>query len=205
METGAPGTAIAGGWAAIEAVLARPATPSGVIAEDFAVLVACSFPRAELTPLAYVYTAENDDSLSEELRRASSNLERCELLGTAIQQGERVCFRAPSDRAALERVRDILADPSAALRRVVTYTNEALQRLYSQRNLVLHTGTTDSVAMSSTLRTAPPLVGAGLDRLVHDALATGESDPLRLVARARTALEHCGHEGGAKPWDLLGH
>ena len=205
METGAPGTAIAGGWAALEAVLARPATPSRVIAEDFAVLVACSFPRAELTPLTYAYSAENDDSLTEELRRASSNLERCDLLGTEIQQGKRVCFQAPSDQAALKRVRVILADPSAVLGRVVTYVDEAFQRLYRQRNLVLHAGTTDSVAMLSTLRTAPPLVGAGLDRLVHDALAAGESDPLRLVARARTALEHCGHEGGAKPWDLLGH
>ena len=114
-------------------------------------------------------------------------------------------FQAPSDQAALERVRAILDDPPGVLHRVATYVDEAMQRLYRQRNLVLHAGTTDSVAMSSTLRTAPPLVGAGLDRLVHDALATGASDPLRLVARARTALEHCGHEGGAKPWDLLGH
>lgn len=205
METGAPGTAIAGGWAALEAVLARPATPSREIAEDFAVLVACSFPRAELTPLTYAYAAENDDSLSGELRLASSNLKRCALLGTAIQKGKRVRFRAPSDQAALERVRGILADPSAVLRRVTRYVDEAFQRLYRQRNLVLHAGTTDSVAISSTLRTAPPLVGAGLDRLVHDALATGDSDPLRLVARARTALEYCGHEGGAQPWDLLGH
>ena len=57
METGAPGTAIAGGWAALEAVLARPATSGREIAQDFAVLVACSFPRAELTPLTYAYTA----------------------------------------------------------------------------------------------------------------------------------------------------
>ena len=205
METGAPGTAIAGGWAALEAVLARPATSGREIAQDFAVLVACSFPRAELTPLTYAYTAENDDPLSEELRRAPSKLERCALLGTAIERGTPVYFQAPSDQAALERVRAILDDPSGVLRRVATYVDEAMQRLYRQRNLVLHAGTTDSVAMSSTLRTAPPLVGAGLDRLVHDALATGDSDPLRLVARARTALEHCGHEGGAKPWDLLGH
>lgn len=205
LETGTPGAAVAGGWAALEAVLARPQTPNMEIAEDFAALVACSFPRAELTPLTYAYTTENTDPLSEELRRASSNLERCSLLGTAIEQGADVRFRKPSDQAALERVRDILVAPSSVLRRVANYVDEALQRLYRQRNLVLHAGTTDSVAMSSTLRTAPPLIGAGLDRLVHDALATGRSDPLPLIARARTALDHCGEEGGAKPWDLLGH
>ena len=205
LETGAPGAAIAGGWAALEALLARPNTPSAEIAEDFAALVVCSFPRAELTPLTYAYTAENDDALADELRSTSSNLERCRLLGTALEQGRDVRLQRPSDQAALERVRGILADPSEVLRRVATYAGEALQRLYRQRNLVLHAGKTDSVAMSSVLRTVPPIVGAGLDRLVHDALATGHSDPLRLVARARTALEHCGKVGGAKPWDLLRH
>ena len=102
-------------------------------------------------------------------------------------------------------MREILADPQAVVRRVSTYVEEALQRLYRQRNIVLHAGKTDSVAMSAVLRTAPPLVGAGLDRLAHDALATGRSDPLRLVARARTALEMIGKEGGPKTWDLLGH
>lgn len=68
----------------------------------------------------------------------------------------------------------------------------------------LHAGKTDSVAMSSTLRTVPPLVGAGFDRLVHDALTLGHSDPLRLVARARTELNMCGKPGGSSIWDLLG-
>ena len=91
------------------------------------------------------------------------------------------------------------------LARVCSYVEEAMQRLYRQRNMVLHAGKIDSVAMPAVLRTAPPLVGAGLDRLVHDALAKGESSPLRLVARARTALDTCGRQGGTRVWDLLGH
>ena len=205
LETGTPGASVAGGWAALEAVLARPGTPNTEAAADLAVLVACSFPRAELTPLTYAYSSENNDQLSQALRHASSNLERCMILGTAFEHGASVQFQKPSDQAAVERVREILADPQAVVRRVSTYVEEALQRLYRQRNIVLHAGKTDSVAMSAVLRTAPPLVGAGLDRLVHDALATGRSDPLRLVARARTALEMSGKEGGPKTWDLLGH
>lgn len=205
LETGAPGAAVAGGWASLEAALARPGTSSVQAAADLAALVACSFPRAELTPLTYAYAQENEDQLSRSLSRASSNLERCAILGTAIEQGSPIALRRRSDQAALERVRGVLADPGAVLSRVCGYVEEALQRLYRQRNMVLHAGKTDSVAMPAVLRSAPPLVGAGLDRLVHDALAKGESDPLRLVARARTALETCGRQGGRPAWNLLGH
>lgn len=205
LETGAPGAAVAGGWAALEAALARPGTPNSEAAKDLAVLVACSFPRAELTPLTYAYEDQSNDALSRQLRSARSNLERCELMGAAIQNNEALEFGNPSDRAAVERIRGIIAEPQAVLNRVVDYVEEALLRLYRQRNMVLHAGKTDSVAMSSALRTAPPLVGAGFDRLVHDALTVGDSDPLRLVARARIELSMCGKEGGSSIWDLLGH
>lgn len=205
LETGTPGAAVAGGWTALEAVLARPNTPSVQAAADLAALVACSFPRAELTPLAYGYLQEHDDQLSQSLRQSSSNLQRCTILGTAIEEGSIAGFSRLSDQAALERVRVILEDPSVVLSRVDSYARETFERLYRQRNMVLHAGKIDSVAMSAVLRTAPPLVGAGLDRLVHDALIKGDSDPLRLVARARTALVTCGKQGGPKVWDLLGH
>ena len=211
LETGAPGSAVAGGWAAIEAVLARPNTPNHKAARDLAVLVACSFPRAELTPLTYAYERENDDTLSQNLKSASSNLERCDLLGTALHSGDNLKFKNPSDQAAAVRITKIIRNPQPALNKVTDYVEDALLRLYRQRNMVLHAGKTDSVAMSSTLRTVPPLVGAGFDRLFHDALMLGYSDPLRLVARARTELNMCGKPGGSSIWylgsniwDLLG-
>ena len=154
--------------------------------------------------MTYAYEDQADDALSRQLRSARSNLERCELMGAAIQNNESLEFDNPSDRAAVERIRGIIAEPQAVLNRVVGYVEEALLRLYRQRNMVLHAGKTDSVAMSSALRTAPPLVGAGFDRLVHDALTIGDSDPLRLVARARIELSMCGKEGGSSIWDLLG-
>ncbi len=205
LETGAPGAAVAGGWAAIEAILARPDTQNVEAAADLAVLVACSFPRAELTPLTYAYESEHDDPLAETLASATSNRHRCTLLGDAIASGQQVSFAQPSDQVAAERIAEITADPRGVLLRVSGYVEEAIRRLYRQRNLVLHAGITNSEAMDPTLRTVPPLVGAGFDRLVHDALATGTSEPLRLVARARTELELCGGDGGAAIWDLLGH
>lgn len=202
-ETGTPETAVAGGWASLEAVLARPEAANVGVAADLAVLVACSFPRAELTPLTYAYSDENNDQLSKDLKDASSNLERCELLGTAIEEGKPMLFHKPSDQAAGQRIRHILIKPNDVLQRVCAYVEEAMRRLYRQRNMVLHVGKTDSVAMSDVLRSAPPLVGAGLDRLVHDSLSKSLSDPLKLVANARTALDMCGKQGGPKPWSLL--
>jgi hypothetical protein len=189
----------------LEAILARPDTQNVEAASDLAVLIACSFPRAELTPLTYAYEDENDDALAQELAASSSNRERCALLGNAIEQGAQLKFETPSDRAAAARLREIVTTPQDVLRRVTVYAEEALRRLYRQRNLVLHAGITDSVAIQATLRTVPPLVGAGFDRLVHDALASGVSEPLRLVARGRAELELCGQDGGADIWDLLGH
>lgn len=173
LETGAPGAAIAGGWAAIEAILARPDTQNVEAAADLAVLVACSFPRAELTPFTHAYEAEHQDHLADTLRAATSNRDRCTILGSAIERGETLRFSRPSDQAALERIAQIVRDPRGVLIRVAANVEEAIRRLYRQRNLVLHAGITNSVAMDPTLRTVPPLVGAGFDRLVHDALATG--------------------------------
>jgi hypothetical protein len=78
--------------------------------------------------------------------------------------------------------------------------------LYRQRNLVLHAWITDSVAMNPTLRTVPPLVGAGFDRRIHDALRTRPSKPLLLATRARTEIDLCGGDSSSSEiWDLLGH
>lgn len=204
LETGAPGAAIAGGWAAIEAILARPDTPNVQAASDMATLVACSFPRAELTPLTYSYENEHNDSVAHQISAAASNKERCAVLGAAIAQGNSQEFVQPSDSAAVDRIRAILTEPKQALLRVTDYVSEAIRRLYRQRNLVLHAGITNSVAMNSTLSTAPPLVGAGFDRLVHDALVAGNSEPLRLVARAQVELSLCDTDRSRHVWDLLG-
>jgi hypothetical protein len=204
LETGAPGAAVAGGWAAIEAVLARPDANNVVAATDMAALIACSLPRAELTPLAYAHIAEHNDTLAAALSSAGTNLEKCRLLADAISAGTPLSYSNASDAAALERLREILADPRATLGRIKDYVDTALRRLYRQRNLVLHAGRTDSVAMISTLRTTPPLVGAGLDRLVHAALTTPDFDILRLVARAHAEIRLVGRPDGPHVADLLG-
>lgn len=204
LETGAPVAAVAGSWAALEAILARPDEPNFTLAHDLAHLVACSFTRAELTSLSYAYEQAHDDRLADALGRTEANRERCRLLYEAIK-GDNPVFPDLSDSAAAYRMRELIDDPRIVLERVVKHVEESLSRLYRQRNLMLHAGKTDSIALPATLRTVPPLVGAGLDRLVHDALTDGQSDPLRLVARAKAELALCGRPGGSHVVDLLGH
>jgi hypothetical protein len=70
------------------------------------------------------------------------------------------------------------------------------------RNIVVHGGTTASVAMEATLRSAAPLVGAGLDRLVHAKLSAGIG-PLELAARAANSLELVGDDIGPSVVTML--
>jgi hypothetical protein len=190
------GAAIAGGWAAIEALLTGPGDEErGVGGDRLAYLVAASFPRAELTMLAYTYANIAKDALAGELRVAGSNLERSTLLGSAIQTDPGPNFHSRSDQLAVRRIRALLADPHAVMNDVNTHARTALRRLYRHRNLVLHWGRTNAICLRAALRTAAPLVGAGIDRIAH-AWFTDKTEPLDLAARASLGLELVGKPGG---------
>jgi hypothetical protein len=188
LESGAPESAVAGGWAAIEALLKRNDVMPTNSATEMGALVACSLPRAELTTLAYAYSKEYADSLANDIKSAASNQERCNHLLAAIRQGSAISLHKASDSAALARIEEIVSDPGQVLGRVQGYVSETFTRLYRQRNLVLHAGRSDSVGMLPTLRYAPPLVGAAVDRIVHAGLRTPPIEPQVLVAKAEVAM-----------------
>jgi hypothetical protein len=85
--------------------------------------------------------------------------------------------------------------------RVQQQVEDAFRRLYRQRNLVVHAGHTTSVAGDGCLRTAAPLVGAGIDRLVSAAALHG-TPPLTVAVRAELALASV-HRAGARLADLI--
>jgi hypothetical protein len=76
------------------------------------------------------------------------------------------------------------------------------RRLYRQRNIIVHGGTTAAVALEPAIRTAAPLLGAGLDRLVH-AQITHSVEPLDLAARAENSLALVGDAHGPTIVELL--
>lgn len=205
LEGTGTGAAVIGGWAAIEGLLIRPSEGSHYLAADrLAGVIACSVPRAELTPLSYAHQSNADDTLSEQLQEATSNRERVEYVETQLRTTPALDVRSAEDAAALDRIVAIINNPGAELVRVRTYITESLRRLYNQRNLVMHAGSITSVALEATLRTAPSLVGAGLDRLAHAHFSSGgATSPLDLVARSEVELRLVGTPGGRTLATLL--
>jgi len=188
LQSGATTAAIAGGWAAIEALLGEPKSKNKRVdpAERLAAIVACSFPRAELTNLAYILKKQNED-LATLMEERGENREKAAYLASRILQGTCPRARDWADRAALARMKEVLETPKETLAKIKDHANDAFARLYRQRNLILHAGKTRAVALRSTLRGATPLVGAGLDRICH-ARFVDNVTPIALAGRARTAL-----------------
>jgi hypothetical protein len=196
LDRGAMAPAVAAGWAAIEALLTGPGDGARVIAGDrLASLVACSFARAELTTLAWKKLRSAPDAVTARLRQCGSNLAMAETIKEEVIAGRSLGLADTSDSAAVERLKRLLADPAVGLRDVEGYARQAFRRLYRHRNLVMHGGRTEAVALAASLRVAAPLAGAGMDRVVH-AWLVDQVSPLDLAARASVRLDLL---GGANP------
>ena len=131
-----------------------------------------------------------------------TNRKRSEKLAELINEGSLPDLKAMADRAAVQRVRKMLAEPSTELKTVRDTIAEAFHRLYRQRNLVLHGGRLDSVTMKASLRTVSKLAGAGMDRITHGHYVQSVR-PLELVARANLSIALISKERALDCVDLL--
>ena len=204
LDAGGVSPAVAGAWAAIEALLVVPddSTNRVIAAERLADLVACSFPRAELTTLAYKHMQTASDALKTDLVALSSNRDRAKRVSDHLAAGAILTLTNPSDVAAVTRMTDVLKEPKKVLLDVQGHAARVFRRLYRQRNLVLHSGRIRAVALDATLRGAAPLIGAGLDRVAH-AWFTESKSSIEVAARAKVRLELVGTARGRELVDLL--
>lgn len=200
LETSSPTAAIAGGWGAIEGLLADPGDRA-TAADNLAALVACSFVRAELTTLSYK-AEEEHAGVAEQLQPCTSNRERSRAMAQLIVEKKLPEMRSTADRAAVLRVSKVLANPSTELVTIKDAAAEAFHRLYRQRNLVLHGARIDSVTLSASLRTVAKLAGAGMDRITH-AQYVQSVKPLELVARANLSIALINPQSALSCVDLL--
>jgi len=200
LNSAPPSTAITTGWAAIEALLSGPGDPDVVAGVRLAMLVACSFVRAELTTLSYRLNAK--DPLNATLDGCESNRERAKVVASAIRSKSALSLKDESDMAAVARMHKILDNPYDSLRDINSQIAAVFTRMYKNRNLVIHWGKIDAVGLASNLRAAGPLAGAGLDRIAH-AWFVNRVRPMELAARAKFNLEIIGSLGGPHPVDLL--
>lgn len=216
INRGAIGPAVAGGWAAIESLLSDPDDPrvdgagKAIAADRLAAIIACAWPRAELTALAHRHRPDHPDALFETLTGCTTNRDRSAAVAAAILNEHKLAFTRhkakitaiDSDVAAMERMRKLLADPHRTLAETAQTFTVAMRRFYRARNITVHGGSTQSVTMNAALRTAVPLLGAGLDRIAHG-LFTEQIRPIDLAVRAELALQLVGGETGLLVVDLL--
>ena len=137
------------------------------------------------------------------LEQTEVNRDRSAIVGQAILDNTLPQMADPSDSAAVERMRALLQDPYVKLNDICGHIKDAFARLYRLRNLVLHGGLTNAVGLRAALRTATPLVGAGVDRIVHFRYI-GDVHPIELAARAHLALKTVHSSRPMACVDLLG-
>jgi hypothetical protein len=203
LDTAAPPVAVAAGWSAIESLLVGAGDKANVVAADrLAALVACSWPRAELTDIAWAKARQRDEPLCDELLRLSTNRAKARRITDELRPGARLAVNRASDVAAARRISKLLADARPVLIDVRAHATECFRRLYRVRNIILHGGEVRPVALDATLRTAPPLVGAGMDRVTHAYLVTNRL-PLEIAARAELEIARAGSAGAPALTDLL--
>lgn len=124
LKAGPAASAAAGAWAAIESLLHHPGDQADidegrvVAADRLAAIVTCSWPRAELTALSYRHKPSQPDPVSAELRTCRSNRQRCDIVAKALSTGTALALASPSDVAAAERMKAVLAAPYSQLRDV---------------------------------------------------------------------------------------
>lgn len=194
LDGGSPSAAIAGAWAAVESLLKAPGDGGAhKVAPRLAALVTCSFARAELTSLAWrqIRRPGKDDAareLAKELRDLGENGPRSARVAELLLAGQTLGLLEVSDVASEQRLLKLLRAPRSGINEILKLVEDPLARFYRQRNLVLHAGRTDAVALRATLRTTTPLIGAALDRIAH-AQFVNAVEPIRLAAVAGLRLE----------------
>ena len=119
-----PGVVAVGtGWAAIEALLSAPGDKNKVVGADrMASLVACSFPRAELTLLASRLLRAGDSPVHPQLAACSTNKERALVLLDALRANTPLSWEEPEQQAAVDRLRVYEAPPPASSPREAVQT-----------------------------------------------------------------------------------
>ncbi len=202
LDSSSPSTAVAGGWAAIEAILTAPGDEDRLQAGyRMANLVTASFARAELTALSY-RIQRLGGPLATTLAACPTNRDRALEVLRQLRAGTPLALTDPADLAAVERMRELLVEPQKRLNDISVHLSTVFRGLYRNRNIVLHGGKTNAVGLRSSLRNAAPLVGAGMDRIAHAWFVEG-LQPVQIAARANVRLATVGAPDAADIVDLL--
>ncbi|SIN17553.1 Uncharacterised protein [Mycobacteroides abscessus subsp. abscessus] len=208
LQTAAPHIAVMSGWSAIESLLVGPADCDDIVAaKRFSLIIAASLMRAEFTRLAKTYAAENDDPDARALNQCETNIERAKLFQILAFNRPDLILASSTDNLALQRVRPALQNPRQEVNNVTDILSREFTRLYRKRNMVVHGGQIRGANLHSISETLTPLIGAGIDRIVHAQLQFG-IPPIELSAMAEARVDYLSpttSDSGGGLLDLLEH
>jgi hypothetical protein len=208
LQTAASHIAVMSGWSAIESLLVGPPDREDIVAAGrFSLIIAASLMRAEFTWLAKTYIAENNDAEAQSLDDCESNIERAKLFQMLAFTRPGLTLTNVTDNLALQRVRPALQNPRREITNIAEILTREFTRLYRKRNMVVHGGQIRGANLHSISETLTPLIGAGIDRIVHAELQFGVP-PIELSAIAEARVDYLspttsGSGGGLL--DLLEH
>ncbi len=203
VRTGAAHIAVMSGWSAIESLLIGPADEGDVVAaRRFALIIAASMPRAELTALAWEYARTHNGALAAELTGYEQNIDRARRFQIHLRSGAPVTLNHEIDQLALDRLQPLLINPRREVSRIADILNREFVRLYRKRNLIVHGGHTHSTNLHAVTEMMSPLIGAGIDRIVHAGLKFGIR-PIQLSATAEAKLHYLIPATADNPGNLL--
>ncbi|ODQ84146.1 integrase [Dietzia alimentaria] len=190
LRTAAPHIAVMSGWSAIESLMVGPSDAQDVIAASrFSLIVAASMVRAELSWLSRTYVDTHDDAAAEEMRGCEKNIDRARLFQMHASANPQIDLQKPVDNLALERIRPALIDPRREVEKISGILTREFTRLYRKRNMIVHGGHTQESNLHSISETLAPLIGAGIDRVVHVGL-TYNVPPIELSAVAESRVSY---------------
>lgn len=189
VRTGSPHVAVVNGWAAIESLMVGPADEQDVIAaRRFALIVAASMLRAELSWLSRSYASHHDGPAAEEMQECSENLDRAKLFQRHLSSDPPLNLNA-MDMLALSRIRPALTNPRREIEKITGILTREFTRLYRKRNMIVHGGQIQENSLHSLSETLAPLIGAGIDRIVHVGLKHNVK-PIELSAIAESRIHY---------------
>ncbi|MEU0541200.1 hypothetical protein ABZ319_15140 [Nocardia sp. NPDC005978] len=190
VRTGGAHLAITSGWSAIESLLVGPDDDRDVVAaQRFSLIVATSIPRAELTTLSNRYAKANSDALAHEILGCPDNLTRAKRFARQLCSGDPITMPNDTDRLAIKRMKPYLSDRQTEVRKVAGILNKEFVRFYRKRNLIVHAGKTHDNSLHPISETISPLIGAGVDRIIHVGLKFGVR-PIALAAIISANLDY---------------
>lgn len=203
LRTAAPHIAVMSGWSAIESLMVGPTDSKDVVAaRRFSLIVAASMVRAELTSLSRTYVNTHDDAAADQMKACESNIERARVFQMHAFANPQIDLSNPVENLALKRIRPALSNPKVELEKIADILTREFTRLYRKRNMIVHSGKTQKSNLHSISETLAPLIGAGIDRVVHVGLSY-DVPPIELSAVAESRVKYLKPTTSSSPGNLL--